>query len=214
MLTSQGDHRLSHLQPWAQQHRHTLQACPGKPVRALDCHDDRLADLLDALAQERPGRQLEADLNRHTIRVYDLPDDLVRLDATTAPSYADVLSEHGLLQFGHGKDRDDLPQLKVFAAALDPLGMPPSTAVVPGPRADDPLYVPAIRQAQAALGPGGRTYVGDCKMAALASRATAAGRSRWRWGRSTGWSGAARRGRSRRRGGSWAGRCTPTTVPV
>src|SRR5690349_530428 len=40
-LTSQGDHRLSHLQPWAQQHRHTLQACLGKPVRALDFHDDR-----------------------------------------------------------------------------------------------------------------------------------------------------------------------------
>src|SRR5581483_5494041 len=46
-----------------------------------------------------------------------------------------------------------------------------ATAVVPGNAADDPLYIPAIRSVQQALGVGGRTYVGDCKMAALATRA-------------------------------------------
>jgi len=42
---------------------------------------------------------------------------------------------------------------------------------VPGNSADDPLYIPAIQSVRESLGMGGRTYVGDCKMAALATRA-------------------------------------------
>jgi transposase len=75
------------------------------------------------------------------------------------------------LQFGHSKDDPERPQFKVAAAALDPLGMPLATVVVPGNTADDPLYVPVIRAVQQSLGTGGRTYIGDCKMAALATRA-------------------------------------------
>src|SRR5512144_233086 len=170
-LLSQADHRLCRLQPWAQQNRHTLQALLGKTVRPLDFHDDRLADLLAALAQPHPWHAFEDDLNRQTVRVYDLNAARFRLDSTTANTYAEVVSEAGLLQFGHSKDRDDLPQLKVAVAALDPLGMPVSTLVVPGNSADDPLYVPQIRRVQQAFGPGGKTYVGDCKMAALDTRA-------------------------------------------
>src|SRR5215204_417217 len=68
-------------------------------------------------------------------------------------------------------DNPELPQVKIAAAVLDPLGLPLTTAVVPGNAADDPLYVPTIQQVQQTLGRGGRTYVGDCKMAALATRA-------------------------------------------
>ena len=75
------------------------------------------------------------------------------------------------MQFGHSKDDPDRPQFKIAAAVLDPLGMPLATAVVPGNATDDPLYVPAIQAVQQSLGVGGRTYVGDCKMAALATRA-------------------------------------------
>src|SRR3954447_20440763 len=75
-LTSEGDHRLYHLRPWAQQHLLTLQACLGKTVRALDFHDDRLADVLDALARPTPWQAFEDDLNRHTVRVYDLDTSL------------------------------------------------------------------------------------------------------------------------------------------
>jgi transposase len=57
------------------------------------------------------------------------------------------------------------------AAVLDPLGLPLATAVVPGNTTDDPLYVPAIQAVRPSLGVGGRTYVGDGKMAALATRA-------------------------------------------
>src|SRR5947209_5933281 len=43
--------------------------------------------------------------------------------------------------------------------------------VLPTHAHDDRLAVPAIRSVQQSLGVGGRTYVGDCKMAALATRA-------------------------------------------
>ena len=82
------------------------------------------------------------------------------------------MTEDGLFQFGHSKDhRPDLPQVKVMLSALDPLGMPVATQVVSGERADDPLYVPAISQVRAGLQRSGLLYVGDCKMAALATRA-------------------------------------------
>src|SRR4051794_30503961 len=170
-LVSQGDHCLNHVQPWVAQHQGVLSALLGKPVLPSDAHDDRLADWLTRLSRGDAFAALERDLNQHTVRVYQLATDLVRIDTTTANSYADVLSEQGLLQFGHSKDDPDRPQLKIAAAILDPLGTPLATAVVPGNSTDDPLYVPAIRSVQQSLGVGGRTYVGDCKMAALATRA-------------------------------------------
>jgi transposase len=170
-LVSEGDHCLNHVEPWAAQHQGTLSALLGKRVLPTHVQDDRLADWLSRLSTDASFRALESELNQQTVRVYQLPTDLVRIDTTTANSYADVLSEQGLLQFGHSKDDPDRPQLKIAAAILDPLGLPLATAVVPGNAADDPLYIPAIQSVQQALGVGGRTYVGDCKMAALATRA-------------------------------------------
>jgi transposase len=170
-LTTEGDHRLYHVQAWAEQHLHTLQNCLGKSVRALDFHDDRLADILDHLAQAEPWQSFETDLGRNTVRVYDLKPSLFRIDTTTASSYADILSAQGLIQFGHSKDRDDLPQVKIAMAALDPLGLPMTTLVVQGNSADDPLYVPEVKKVQHTFGKGGKTFVCDCKAAALATRA-------------------------------------------
>jgi transposase len=170
-LVSQGDHCLNHVQPWVAQHQETLSALLGKRVRPTDAHDDRLADWLTRLGVGATFSVLERDLSQQTIRVYELPTDLVRIDTTTANSYVEVLSEQGLLQFGHSKDDPDRPQLKIAAAILDPLGLPLATAVVPGNTADDPLSIPAIEAVQKSLGVGGRTYVGDCKMAAVATRA-------------------------------------------
>src|SRR5262245_22706799 len=170
-VVSRGDHCLNHVQPWVAQHHGVLSALLGKSVLPTDAHDDRLADWLTRLGRGDAFAALERDLNQHAVRVYQLPTDLVRLDATTANTYADVLSDQGLLQFGHSKDDPDRPQLKIAAAVLDPLGLPLTTAVVPGNATDDPLYVPTIQAVQQSLGVGGRTYVGDCKMAALATRA-------------------------------------------
>src|SRR6478736_2493675 len=170
-ILSQGDHCLNHVEPWVAQHQGTLSALLGKEVLPVALHDDRLADWLTRLGTGDSFSVLERELNQQTIRVYQLATDLVRIDTTTANSYADVLSEQGLLQFGHSKDDPDRPQFKIAAAVLDPLGMPLATAVVPGNVTDDPLYIPAIKAVRQALGVGGRTYVGDCKMAALATRA-------------------------------------------
>jgi transposase len=169
-VLSQRDHRLNHVEPWIAAHQGVLSALLGKTVQPVHGHDDRLADWLSRLGQADAFAALERGLNQQTIRVYQLPTDLVRLD-TTANSYAAALSEQGLLQFGHSKDDPDRPQIKIAAAVLDPLGLPLATAVVPGNTADDPLHIPAIQEVQQAFGTGGRTYVGGCKMAALTTRA-------------------------------------------
>src|SRR3954454_17867281 len=130
-LVSQGDHCLNHLQPWVARHQGTLSTLLRKPILPTHAHDDRLADCLDRLAVAERFGLLERDLNQQTIRVYQLPTDLVRIDTTTANSYADVLTEQGLLQFGHSKDDPDRPQLKIAAGVLDPLGLPLVTVAVP-----------------------------------------------------------------------------------
>jgi transposase len=76
------------------------------------------------------------------------------------------------MQLGHSKDhRPDLPQLKLMAAAAQPSGLLLATDIHPGNAADDPLYVPLIRRVRAQRGRNGLLYAGDCKMAALATRA-------------------------------------------
>ena len=133
-------------------------------MHPLDVSDDRLATVLEALSDDTRWSAFEGALNQHTLRVYDLQPACVRLDSTTANGHWSV-TEDGLFQFGHSKDhRPDLPQVKIMVSALDPLGMPVATDVVPGQRADDPLYVPAITRVREGLGRRGLLYVGDCKM--------------------------------------------------
>ena len=169
-ILSEGDHRLNHVESWAAGLLKTLSTGVGMAVRPLDVSDDRLAVVLDYLSQDGDWEQLEMSLNRCLLRVYDLSGYRVRIDSTTAKGQGQV-TEAGLFQFGHSKDhRPDLPQVKVNQAVLDPLGLPLTTTVVSGNRADDPLYVPAIRQVQDTLGHRGVRDVGDCKMAALDTR--------------------------------------------
>src|SRR5256884_7048634 len=133
--------------------------------------DDRLALILDALAQPEVWQRFETALNQRIIRVYQLNPQRVRLDSTTASGYWTV-SEEGLFQLGYSKDRrPDLPQLKVMLSALDPLGLPVATQVVAGKAADDRLSIRAIKQVSQSLQGHGVLYVGDCKMAALSTRA-------------------------------------------
>lgn len=169
-VLSQADHRLSYVQPWAATRLVTLRHLTGQPVRALDFSDDRLAYLLRAFSADTHWVPFEATLNRHLLRVYDLAAERVRLDTTTASGYWHVDAD-GLFQFGHSKDqRPDLPQLKVLLVSLDPLALPLVTDVLPGQRADDPLYIPAITRVRRAVAHRGLLYVGDSKMAALGTR--------------------------------------------
>jgi len=170
-ILSEGDHRLNQVQAWVEKRVHTLGVSTGQPVCALEWSDDRLGIVLDELAEDENWRKFETALNRHTFRVYDLRPQRVRVDSTTVSGHWTV-TEDGLFQFGHSKDhRPDLPQVKGMLSALDPLGLPVATQVVSGERADDPLYIPAVQQVRASLDTPGLLYVGDCKMAALATRA-------------------------------------------
>lgn len=169
-ILSESNHRLSHLRTWTDAHGQTLAACLGLPLGATDVTDDRLAQALDYLNDQEGWRKFEDLLNRHTIRIYDLGTEVVRLDSTTAKSYGHVSAE-GLLQFGHSKDqRPDLPQLKINLSTLDPLGLPLTATITSGEHADDPLYVPEIKRVRETLQRCGLLYVGDSKMAAQATR--------------------------------------------
>src|SRR5206468_8636075 len=110
-LVSQGDHCLNHVEPWVAQHQGVLSALLGKDVLPVHAHDDRLADWLTRLGRGAAFAALERDLNQQTIRVYQLPTDLVRIDTTTAIAYASVLSQQRLFQFGHSTDAPDRPQI-------------------------------------------------------------------------------------------------------
>lgn len=170
-IVSEGDHRMNQMQGWAAQRLQTLSICAGQEVSERGFRDDRLALVLDALSDEQKWQQFETALSRQLIRVYDLTPKRVRVDSTTVSGYWTV-TEEGLFQLGYSKDhRPDLPQLKVMLSALDPLGLPVATQIVSGERADDRLYLPAIAQVSQSLNVHGLLYVGDCKMAALDTRA-------------------------------------------
>jgi transposase len=170
-ILSEANHRLNHVEAWAEKRLHTLRGCTGPRVHPLAVSDDHLAAILEAFSEDERWSVVESTLNQHLLRVDDLQPERVRLDSTTASGYWSV-TEDGLFQFGHSKDhRPDLPQVKVMLSALDPLGMPVATDVVAGQRADDPLYVPAITRVREGLKRCGLLYVGDCKMGALETRA-------------------------------------------
>jgi transposase len=168
-ILSEGDHRLYRVEPWVKEHRRTLSRCLCSKVTPRDLTDDRLATILDYLGVTARWVELERALNQSVLRVYDLQGRVVRVDTTTAAAY---VTPAGMFQLGHSKDhRPDLPQVKIAMSVLDPLGLPLTTTVVAGNTADDPLYLPEIAKVRQIAGLPGLTYVGDCKMAAIGTRA-------------------------------------------
>jgi transposase len=168
-ILSEGDHRLSHVEPWIAAHQQTLSRCLNQQVLPRDGTDDRLARGLDDLGVVDNWVGCECELNQTLIRVYDLHPKTARVDPTTVSAY---VTPDGMFQLGHSKDyRPDLPQLKIALSTLDPLGLPTTIAAVAGHTADDPLYLPEIAKVRRSVGQTGMTYIGDCKIAALATRA-------------------------------------------
>ena len=115
----------------------------------------------------------EQELNAGLVRVYKLPTQTVRVDTTTASTYATPNDAgDGLFQFGHSKDfRPDLAQIKVPIAALDPLGMPLVTHGRRGERCRRSPLRTDHRPNPTGPQRFGRLFVGDCKMAAVETRA-------------------------------------------
>jgi transposase len=170
-ILSRADHRKSAVRDWADGLRHTLEAATGQAIRDVDFTDDRLTLVLQRLSDTETWNRLEAGLWEATCAVYDVPLERVRLDSTTSCGFHTIVDD-GLMQLGHSKDhRPDLAQFKLMAAAAEPAGQVIACDVHPGDAADDPLYLPMIRRVRALLGRTGLLYAGDCKMAALETRA-------------------------------------------
>jgi len=170
-ILTESDHRMNHVQDWVCSRIAILSELIGQVISETDFTDDRLADVLEVFSEDAFWQQVEASLTRHSIRVYNLPVDTVRLDATVGQVHHDP-EKHPLFQVGRTKqDRFDV-QFKMMLGALDPMGLPVAVDVVSGDRADDPLYVPIYRRIHQSLGKSGLLYVGDAKMSAMETRAT------------------------------------------
>lgn len=76
------------------------QVC-GIEISDTDFTDDRLAIVLRQLSQENTWQSIEQTLTRDTMRIYALPIQRMRLDATTVSGHH-LVDEAGLFQFGHG----------------------------------------------------------------------------------------------------------------
>src|SRR6266853_2643536 len=169
-ILTEGDHRKVAVEVYVKGMQHTLSRLTAQVIQPLDFSDDRLSHLLTHLSKPKYWHQIERDLNERSIEVHALPQNVIRCDATTV-SGAHAVTAEGLLQFGHSKDDPTRPQIKVMMGSLDPLGMPLSTDVLSGERADDGLYLPIIERIRRGLHKTGLLFVGDCKMSALETRA-------------------------------------------
>ena len=161
---------MNHVQEWVNARRELLELLIEKPISESDFTDDRLADLLRHLSQLASWNSLERRLNEHIIRVYNLDVERIRLDATSA-TVGHEPSKSNLFNVGRTKAGDYDTQFKMMLATLDPLGLPIAVDVVPGNSADDPLYLPIYQRIRQTVGHSGLLYIGDCKMAALQTRA-------------------------------------------
>ena len=168
-ILTEGNHRKVSMEAYVKGMQNTLRHLSGQVIDPLDFSDDRLGHLLKHLSKPTYWHEIERDLNERSIEVYALSQDVIRCDATTASGHHEV-TERGLFQFGHSKDDPTRPQIKVMMGSLDPLGMPLSTDVLSGERADDGLYIPIMERLRRGLNKTGLLFVGDCKMSALETR--------------------------------------------
>lgn len=173
-ILTEGDHRKVSVEAYIKGMQQTLSQLTAEAIEPLDFSDDRLGHLLKHVSKSKYWHQIEHDLHARSIEVYELPQDVIRCDATTVSGDHEV-TEGGLFQFGHSKDDPTRPQIKIMLGSLDPMGMPLSTDVLSGERADDGLYIPSIDRIRSGLHKSGLLCVGDCTMSALETRSHIAG---------------------------------------
>ena len=168
---SEQNHLMEPVQQWVRKHLVMLRGLTKQPVTELDFTDDRLALCLLYLHESKIWQEIESKLGVRMIRIYDLPTELLRLDATVGTVYHDA-EKHVLFQVGKAKNGQYATQFKLMLASLDPLGLPLVVDVKPGNRADDPLYIPSYQRAKEIVKRVGVLVVGDSKMSALTTRGT------------------------------------------
>jgi len=179
ILTEQ-DHRLEPVQEWVNRRQSLFNGLLGFELRDTDFTDDRLANVLTMLGLEDSQALIDQRLNQEWITLYELPTEVTRYDSTTITVYQEPdEDEEGIIGYGHSKDhRPDLAQFKVMLSTLD-MGLPLTSRVVNGKRADDGLYIPAYDEVIQNIGHSRFLAVGDSKMAAWKTRSHLAGGGSW-----------------------------------
>lgn len=170
MLTEQ-DHRLEPVQSWVNSRSKLFNRLLGIELRETDFTDDRLANVLTMLGEAESQEMIAQRLSQDWITMYELPTEVSRYDSTTIAVYQDAdESEDSIIGYGQSKDhRPDLAQFKVMLSSLD-MGLPLTSQVVNGKRADDGLYLPAYEQVVKTVGHSRFLAIGDSKMAAWDTR--------------------------------------------
>lgn len=168
-ILSQSNHCKNAVRNWSNKIPTVLGALLNGVIREVEFSDDRLANLLDSLSDDKSWHGFEDDVSKHTIEAYELPVETIRCDGSAACGYHEVI-ENGIMQYGRSKDhRPDLPQLKIMAATLDP-GILIGIDVDSGEKNDDTMYLPLIHRIRPMINKTGVLYVGDCKMSSFQIR--------------------------------------------
>lgn len=169
-ILARGDHRKLTVRAWIANCQSVLSKAVGFDIQEIDFTDDKLTLLLKHFSDVDTWHKIEESLCDAILLAYDLKPQIVRVDATTVSGYH-TGGENSLFQFGKSKEHPELLNVKIMQTTLDPLGLPLSTSVVPGNRADDRLYVPAIQRVISCLNRNGLLFVGDSKMSSQETRA-------------------------------------------
>lgn len=182
-ILSSGDHRLSGVEKWAEQHLELLCVLSKNPkLTSYDFSDDKLGLLLDYFSEESSWSKIELDVNTSLLGVYRISDtdllNTLRLDAAPMQGYGQI-TEEGLLQYGYHKQHTSLPQFKVKLCTLDNalnyFAYPVAHLVVEGNGSDDELYIPIIEQSKKVLNgiegyEQNNLFVGDSKFGSIGNR--------------------------------------------
>jgi len=177
-ILTEGDHRNVSVEASLTGMHHTLSQLTAQVIEPLDLSDDRLSHLLAHVSKPTYWHQIERDLHARSLAGYAWSQDVIRCDATT------VSGDHegtagGLGPFGQSQEDPTRPQITVLMGSLDPLGMPLSTDVLSGERADDGFSIPMLERIRTGLNKTGLLFVGDGKMRALDTRASLARHQDW-----------------------------------
>ena len=170
-ILAERDHCLVAVRDGVAERPQTFHTLLEMILRATDCTDERLGNVLSMLGAETTQATLERAMLENWVRGYRLPTATMRLDRTSVSVSHAARTDESLFQQGHRKDhRPDLRQCKAMLATLDPLGLPLVCQPVAGHRADEGLSVPASEAAVQALGTSAVWVVGESTMGAVATR--------------------------------------------
>lgn len=179
-ILTESDHRLSHVEDWAEVRLNTLGRLLGvEGIRGVDFCDDRLGRYLDRLANDENWNKFEHALGKHVLLVYSMDQlseepegrllpQVIRTDSFNVPQYRE---EGELCRHGYTKQRrSDQPFYKTMVSALDPHALPLVVDVVAGSGPDSDHYLPAINRVRSMFDTPGQLYIGDSQLGSLPNR--------------------------------------------